>query len=194
MNASVDIEDSQKSTQDIINLGQLFSHHGNSFPNPFDTWRSHSFDASLPFPQRSQKPSWCSRILMRVWDYRSSAQLNLQYDVDGRLRIFGSFLVDHEPPPAHNMLARQRALNSHSVWEFYELCFISTTRSFQDMRQRVRNICNQKGRDHANPVIITFIDAEILSQGAWLPLFALHEHQRYQVPLLKEGCSYTSPA
>jgi hypothetical protein len=60
--------------------------------------------------------------------------------------------------------------------------------------QRVRNIYNQRGRGNANPVIITFIDAEILAQGPWLPLFAPDEHQAYHVPLLKEGCSYGSPA
>lgn len=171
-------------------LGQVFPHHGDSpLIDPYDPWRRFSFDPSLPFPQPSQIPYGCSRVLMRVWDYDSSARLNVYYDSNGKLKVRGGFKVGHEPPLFAGV-SRQQALNSHAVYQIYEVCFISTTQSFRDMRQRVRNIYNRDRRVDANPVFITFIDASILSQGPWSVLCVPEEHENYQVPRIKEGNSY----
>jgi hypothetical protein len=170
-------------------LGQVFSHYSDSPLNPFDHWRRSSFDPSLLFPQPSQIPNWCSPILMRVWDYDSSAKLNVYCDGNGKLHVYGGFKVEHDPPlPAG--ISRLWALNSHAVYQIYDICFISTTRSFRDMRQRVRNIYNRKKRVEANPVFITFIDAGVLSQGPWSLLYVPEEHENCHVPLIKGGISY----
>jgi hypothetical protein len=106
--------------------------------------------------------------------------------------VSGGFEVGHDAPP-HTIVERQKALNSHAVYEVYNICFISTTQSFRDMRQRIQNIYNRDRRANANSVFITFIDADVLSQGLWALLSVPHQHQNYQVPLIKEGISYGNP-
>jgi hypothetical protein len=170
-------------------LGQVFSHYSDSPLNPFDLWRRSSFDPSLSFPQPSQIPNWYSPILMRVWDYDSSAQLVVYCGENGKLHVYGGFKVEHDPPPSTGV-SRLQALNSHAVYQIYDICFISTTKSFRDMRQRVRNIYNRKKRVEANPVFITFIDVGVLGQGPWSPLYVPEEHESYHVPLMKGGNSY----